>query len=41
MKYHPDRLRQNGVPEEMIAKATDKMAQLNAAWDDIRKARGI
>ena len=41
MKYHPDRLRQNGVPEEMIAKATDKMAQLNAAWDDIRKSRGI
>lgn len=40
-KYHPDRLRQNGVPEEMIAEATDRMAQLNAAWDDIRRARGF
>ncbi len=41
LKYHPDRLRQNGVPEEMIAKATTKMAEVNAAWDRIRKSRGI
>ncbi len=41
LKYHPDRLRQNGVPEEMIAKATSKMAEVNAAWDSIRKSRGI
>ena len=38
-RYHPDLLRSNGVPEEMIAKATEKMAQVNAAWEDIRKAR--
>ena len=24
----------------MLAKATDKMAQFNAAWDDIRRSRG-
>ncbi len=41
LKYHPDRLRQNGVPEEMIAKATTKMAEINSAWDRIRKSRGI
>lgn len=41
LKYHPDRLRQNGVPEEMIAKATTKMAEVNSAWDRIRKSRGI
>ena len=41
LKYHPDRLRQNGVPEEMIATATSRMAEINAAWDAIRKLRGI
>ena len=40
-RYHPDLLRSNGVPEEMIKAATEKMAQINAAWEDIRRARGI
>ena len=40
-RYHPDLLRANGVPEEMIAEATARMVQVNAAWDDIRKLRGI
>lgn len=40
-RYHPDLLRANGVPEEMIAKATELMAQINAAWDDIRKTRAF
>ena len=40
-RYHPDLLRANGVPEEMIAEATERMAQVNAAWDDIRRLRGI
>ena len=40
-RYHPDLLRANGVPEEMIAEATELMAQVNAAWDDIRSSRGF
>lgn len=40
-RYHPDLLRNNGVPEEMLKEATEKMAQINAAWEDIRRARGI
>ena len=40
-RYHPDLLRANGVPEEMIAEATARMVQVNAAWDDIRRSRGI
>lgn len=40
-RYHPDLLRSNGVPEEMIKKATEKMVQINAAWEDIRRTRGI
>ena len=40
-RYHPDLLRANGVPEEMIAEANERMAQVNAAWDDIRKLRSI
>lgn len=40
-RYHPDLLRSNGVPEEMIKAATEKMAQINAAWEDIRRVRGI
>lgn len=39
--YHPDTLRANGVPEEMIAIATEKMAKLNEAWGCIRKVRKI
>ena len=39
--YHPDVLRANNVPGEMIAVATRKMAALNEAWARIRKARGI
>ena len=40
-RYHPDMLRNNGVPEEMIAAATETMAQINAAWADLRRVRGI
>ena len=40
-RYHPDLLRANGVPEEMVAKATKKMAEINAAWEEIKKARGL
>jgi len=40
-RYHPDRLKANGVPEVMRAEADEKMKQVNAAWNDIRRARGI
>jgi len=40
-RYHPDCLRQNGVPEEMIARETERMAQVNAAWGGIKRSRGI
>jgi len=40
-KYHPDLLRANGFSESLIQKATLKMAQINAAWEKIRKERDI
>jgi DnaJ like chaperone protein len=38
---HPDRLIADGMPEEFVRQATDKMAAINAAYDDIAKARGM
>ena len=35
-QYHPDRLRAQGLPDGMIAKATERMAEINAAWDRIK-----
>lgn len=35
-RYHPDMLRAQGVPEEMIGRATEKMARINAAWEQIK-----
>ena len=40
-KYHPDLLRAQGLPPEMIARANEQMARINAAWDEIKRARGI
>lgn len=41
MRYHPDRLRAEGLPEGMIAQATRSMAEINAAWDLVKKARRL
>ena len=38
---HPDTLMAQGVPQEFIDLATDKMATINAAYDQISKLRGI
>lgn len=38
---HPDKLIARGVPKEFIEMATRKVAAINAAYDDIRKERGI
>jgi len=40
-KYHPDALKAQGLPDEMVAKATEMMAKVNAAWTEIEKARKL
>ena len=40
-RNHPDALRAQGLPEEMIGKATERMSRINEAWSAIRSARGI
>ena len=38
---HPDSLAARGVPEAFIAKASEKVARINAAWDRIKRERGL
>ena len=38
---HPDSLASRGVPAEMVASATQKVARINAAWDRIKRERGM
>ena len=38
---HPDRLVAQGMPEEMVAVANDKMAAINDAYDRVARLRGI
>lgn len=38
---HPDSLASRGVPEEFAKRATEKVAQINAAWDRIKRERGL
>ena len=38
---HPDRLIAQGMPEEFVRQANDKMAAINAAYDDVARARGM
>ena len=38
---HPDRLIADGMPEEFIKVATDKLAKINAAYDSIASQRGL
>lgn len=40
-KLHPDVLRAQGLPDSLMAKANERMARINAAWDKIKKVRGI
>ena len=39
--HHPDGLASRGVPAEFIARATDKVARINAAWDRIKRERAL
>ena len=38
-EHHPDRLIAQGLPEEAVAAATDKLARINGAWDRIKQQR--
>ena len=38
---HPDSLASRGVAAEFIAGASDKVARINAAWDRIKRERGL
>ena len=40
-KLHPDALRAQGLSEELMSRANDAMSHLNAAWDEIKRERGI
>ncbi len=40
-QYHPDRLIAKGVPEDFIQIANEKMAEINNAYEQIRKERGF
>ncbi len=37
---HPDSLAARGVPQDFIERATRKVAEINAAWDRIKRQRG-
>jgi DnaJ like chaperone protein len=38
---HPDSLAARGVPKEFVASATNKVAGINAAWDIVKRERGL
>jgi len=38
---HPDSLASRGVPAEFIARASEKVARINAAWDSIKRERRL
>jgi DnaJ like chaperone protein len=40
-EFHPDKLQAKGVPEDFMKLAHEKMAEINKAYTDIRKERGI
>ncbi|MDE2581878.1 MAG: TerB family tellurite resistance protein [Rhodospirillales bacterium] len=40
-EHHPDSLAARGVPADVIARAGDKVARINAAWDRIKRERGL
>ncbi|MFQ5617501.1 MAG: TerB family tellurite resistance protein [Rhodospirillales bacterium] len=40
-EYHPDTLIAQGLPQEFIDLATEKMAAINTAYDRIEKERGL
>ncbi len=41
LENHPDRLMAKGLPQEFLDLANEKLAAVNAAYDDIKKRRGL
>ena len=39
--HHPDILTSRGATPDLIARASDKVARINAAWDRIKRERGL
>ena len=39
-EHHPDKLMAEGVPQEFVEVANEKLAAINDAWDRIQKVRG-
>ena len=40
-EHHPDTLIANGMPEEFVAAANDRLARINAAYDTIARQRSL
>ncbi len=40
-KCHPDALRAQGASDAAVKTATGRMARVNAAWEEIKSARGL
>jgi DnaJ like chaperone protein len=38
---HPDQLAARGVPQDFVDRATDRVARINAAYDQIKRERGL
>lgn len=38
---HPDRMIARGVPPEFVAVANEKLAAINAAWETLKRERGL
>jgi DnaJ like chaperone protein len=39
--HHPDKLVADGMPEEFVAAANDRLARINAAYDSMIRSRGF
>ena len=39
--HHPDKLIADGMPEEFVAAANDRLARINAAYDALARQRGL
>lgn len=40
-QYHPDKLIAEGMPQDMIRMATERTQEIQNAWEQVRKARGL
>ena len=40
-RLHPDTLRAQGLPDEIIAAANEQMSRVNAAWNAVKRERRL